>query len=408
VLRSVVNWFTQSGFPHREGRAPVDVIVLRLFGLAWLVAFCVTTALTRPRPAFHGRGGAILGVAVLLGLAAIRTQRRAGSTPTWVRVTALLLVSAGTAALAALQPNGIWEIGPYFVAVVAALRLERLAGALTFAASLAMVVAVAAAQGNAGAAISATLGAIPWFLILRLLREMRDQHAALLAAQAAEARAAAAAERGRLAREMHDVLAHSLSALALQLESTRLLAHDRGVDGEVTRAIDRAHELAAGGLEETRRAIAALRGDELPGPERLEALTAAFGEQSGLPVSLQVRGEPRALAPDARLAIYRTTQEALTNVRRHAAAERVEVALDYADSGTALVVEDHGGPGTPPPLPPSAALAGASGGYGLSGMRERAELLGGRLCAHPTADGFRVELWLPPAAAPATVGEEPC
>jgi signal transduction histidine kinase len=190
---------------------------------------------------------------------------------------------------------------------------------------------------------------------------------------------------------MHDVLAHSLSALALQLETTRLLARDRSVDGDVTRAIDQAHHLAASGLEEARRAIAAERGDELPGPERIGILAEAFGEQSGLPVELEVSGEPRELAPDARLAVYRTAQEALTNVRRHATPERVEVRLDYRPESTVLVVEDHAAPGVPAPV----GLRGPAGGFGLTGMRERAELLGGELIAEPTAQGFRVELRLP-------------
>ena len=190
---------------------------------------------------------------------------------------------------------------------------------------------------------------------------------------------------------MHDVLAHSLSALALQLESTRLLARERGADEDVVRAIDQAHGLAASGLQDARRAIAAARGDELPGPERIGVLADAFGEQSGLPVAVEVEGEPRELAPDARLAVYRTAQEALTNVRRHAAAERVEVKLAYLPESTVLVVEDHAGAGTPPPV----ALGLAGSGYGLTGMRERAELLGGELLAEPTGDGFRVELRLP-------------
>jgi signal transduction histidine kinase len=195
---------------------------------------------------------------------------------------------------------------------------------------------------------------------------------------------------------MHDVLAHSLSALALQLESSRLLARDRGADADVVGALDRAHHLAASGLEEARRAIAAARGEELPGPERLEALTAAFTEQSGLPVQLTVSGEPRELAPDVRLAIYRTAQEALTNIRRHATPERVEVELSYRDEETILAVEDRGAANVPPPASPAHSNGG---GYGLTGMRERAELLGGHLVAEPTASGFRVELSLPASPA---------
>src|SRR6202042_2890485 len=124
-------------------------------------------------------------------------------------------------------------------------------------------------EGHGGRAFSAAISAIPWFLVIRLMREMRDQRDELDSSRAAEATAAADAERGRLAREMHDVLAHSLSALALQLETTRLLARERGVDEDVAKGIDRAHHLAASGLQEARRAIATARGDELPGPERI-------------------------------------------------------------------------------------------------------------------------------------------
>ena len=89
--------------------------------------------------------------------------------------------------------------------------------------------------------------------------------------------------------------------------------------------------------------------------------------------------------------MYRTAQEALTNVRRHAVADRVELTLDYLPHATVLVVEDHAQAGSPPPV-----VGGAtSGGYGLTGMRERAELLGGELVAAPTGTGFRVELRLP-------------
>ena len=120
-------------------------------------------------------------------------------------------------------------------------------------------------------------------------------------------------------------------------------------------------------------------------------LADAFEQQSGLSVAVEVRGQPRELAPDARLALYRTAQEALTNVRRHATAERVEIELAYLPESTVLVVADHASVGHPPPAP----LDLTGSGYGLTGMRERAELLGGELLAQPTGDGFRVELRLP-------------
>jgi signal transduction histidine kinase len=158
----------------------------------------------------------------------------------------------------------------------------------------------------------------------------------------------------------------------------------------VVAAVERAHRLAAGGLDEARRSISALRGDELPGPERLAALAEAFEEHSATRCTVTVTGPPRELDAQARMALYRTAQEALTNVRRHSAADRVDIRLDYEPRGTTLTVRDHG------PGAPVAVGAGTPGsGYGLTGMRERAELAGGELTAGPTDDGFEVRLWLP-------------
>jgi signal transduction histidine kinase len=390
-MTTLYHWFTRRWLGIGEARAPVEAVVLRLLGLAYLVAFIVDTFATGPAPGLHGRHAVVLAALVVFVFAAVAAQPQRTTLPPWRLAATLLVVAAASAVLAVVQPNGIWPAGPYFVGIMAALRLDRRTGAVTLALAVVVLIVVATVEGRASTAVSVLVGAVPWFLVMRLIRGIRDQRDELVASRAAEARAAAAAERGRVAREMHDVLAHSLSALALQLETTRLLARDRSVDGDVTRAIDQAHHLAASGLEEARRAIAAERGDELPGPERIGILAEAFGEQSGLPVELEVSGEPRELAPDARLAVYRTAQEALTNVRRHATPERVEVRLDYRSESTVLVVEDHAAPGVPAPV----GLGGAAGGFGLTGMRERAELLGGELIAEPTAHGFRVELRLP-------------
>jgi signal transduction histidine kinase len=390
-MRTLYRWFTQSRSCHYDTRASAEAIVLRCLGAGYLIVFLVETFTSRPYPGFHGRGAVILAATAAFVAAAIGTQPQRGDLSVRRRVAALLATTAAAAVLAVVQPQGIWTAGPIFVAIVAALWLPRLAGVLTLAFSLGVLVAVLLVDGRGGGSLSLPIGAVLTFLVLRLIRQIRDQRDAIADSRAAETRAAAAAERGRLAREMHDVLAHSLSALALQLESTRMLAADRDVDRDVTQAIDQAHQLAANGLQEARRAIATARGEELPGPDRIGVLAEAFGEQSGLPVAVEVRGEPRELAPDARLAVYRTAQEALTNVRRHAAAERVEIELAYLPRSTVLVVADHAGDGTPLPAPLN--LTGAA--YGLTGMRERAALLGGELRAGPTDDGFRVELRLP-------------
>jgi signal transduction histidine kinase len=398
MKRAFVNWFQRSWItngPDGEGSAPLEAVAWRLFAFVLLAACIAATIATAPHPGLHGRSMAVLASFLALVACAVAAHPERRDLPTRRRVLALLGVIVAAGALGGFQPHGVWVVGPYYVAIVAALSLDRRNAWLVFLAATVPFLAAYVAYGHASNAATFLSGILPWFLAMRLLRYVSDQRNELQASREAEARTAAAAERGRLAREMHDVLAHSLSALALQLETTRLLARDRGVDPDITQAIDRAHHLAASGLDEARRAIAAERGEELPGPERIGALADAFKEQSGLPVALEVRGEPRELPPEARLAVYRTAQEALTNVRRHAIAERVDVSLDYTPDSTVLVVEDHVDLESHPPPPPPAAVGLNGGGYGLTGMRERAELLGGELLAVPTPTGFRVELRLP-------------
>jgi signal transduction histidine kinase len=416
------SWATSSNdavWMGQDGRVPPEVAFLRIIGMGYLVLIIVSSVTTRTHPALHGRGLAVMLALITLVVTIVVNNPRNSTRSTRTRLVAFAVTTVAAAVLAAMQPNGLWEVTPYYVAIVAAARLDRKLAPWVLGLNLAVLGVVAGFSHHWGDAVGTLIGAVPWFLVMRQMRRMREQNVALEASQAAEARAAAAAERGRLSREMHDVLAHTLSALALQLESTRLLAHDRGVDPDVARAIDQAHGLAASGLEEARRAISTARGDALPGPERIRSLAEAVAEQSGLPVTVDVRGEPRDLPADARLALYRTAQEALTNVRRHATPERVAVHLDYQADAVALVVEDHGAGavGSPAGVAGGGGAAGggaagggaaggggvagggtltlAGAGYGLTGMRERAELLGGTLVAEPTQDGFRVQLVLP-------------
>jgi signal transduction histidine kinase len=393
MIGVVSRWFRRSWITRGEdgdGTAPLEAVAWRIFGLVLLAACIAVTFATHPYPRPHGRDAVVLASFVALIAAAISAHPERPDVPKRQVVLALVGVVVASGVLGVAQPHGIWVVGPYYAVIVAALKLDRRTAWLIFAGTVTLFVLGYLSKGQGVGAATFVSGIVPWFFAMRLLRYIAGQRDELKDSRAAEARAAAAAERGRLAREMHDVLAHSLSALALQLETTRLLARSRGVDGDVALAIDKAHHLAASGLDEARRAIAAERGDELPGPERIGALADAFAEQSGLPVAVEIHGEPRDLAPEARLAMYRTAQEALTNVRRHATAERVEVKLDYLPDSTVLVVEDHALAGSPP-----VALGVRSGGYGLTGMRERAELLGGELLAAPTGGGFRVELRLP-------------
>jgi len=229
-------------------------------------------------------------------------------------------------------------------------------------------------------------------LFARRLRESNQRAELLLReleqTRAAQAQAATLAERQRLAREMHDVLAHSLSGLVLNLEGAMLLASQGGADPKVSDAIHRAHRLARTGLQEARRAIGMLRDDALPGPRRLAGLAAEFEADTGVPCQVTVTGAEAELDTDVRLTVYRVAQEALTNIRKHAEASRVEIRLAYEPHKTRLIIEDTGRRSHGP-------APDEETGYGLTGMKERAELLGGTLTAAPTDRGFRVELQVP-------------
>jgi signal transduction histidine kinase len=386
---------------------PPEIRRMRLVGFGLMLAFAVGIVNDPHGLGTHGRGlavsiafaGYLTAVALGFGFAVLHGSWAFHRRPSWRRALVLFLLSASAAVLFALQKNGYAVIGLYTVASVAGLRFEgRLGVALLVCTLVGYDIALVVGRDHDSVldVLSNDVGLVMLFLATRFVgqtRKGKEEAERLLEelreSREAESRSAALAERGRIARDMHDVLAHSLSALAVQLEGARLLARDRKTDPDVVEAIEKAHHLAGGGLEEARRTIEALRGDDLPGPSRLAALAESFGEQAGVETSFDVAGEARELSSEARLALYRTAQEALTNVRKHARPERVDLHLRYGEQGTSLVVEDHGTPQV------NGALAHTGGGYGLSGMRERAELLGGRLVAAPTGDGFRVELWLP-------------
>ncbi|MCX5203741.1 histidine kinase [Streptomyces sp. NBC_00237] len=210
------------------------------------------------------------------------------------------------------------------------------------------------------------------------------------AVRAAEAESAALAERARIAREMHDVLAHSLSAQMVHLEAARLLVEREPEgpfrDGVLERVVD-ARRMAREGLAEARQALSALRGDSAPVEEYLRELAAM--DPADVRAEVRVTGEPRKLAADASQALRRVAQEALTNVRKHAPGAATRIVLDYRPGEVALEVRDSGRPDA------QGELAGTGGGYGLVGMRERAQSFGGTLEAGPEGKGFVVRLRMP-------------
>lgn len=362
------------------------------------IAVVVTAAFqTRPEPGLTGNHLAVTAALVGFTLGSI-TVVRLGDATARLLVALLVAVVAAAAALVGLQPNGPGFLGVFPAVSAAALRLpSRRAGVVAGVAVATLAVAWTVGGGHrpvAGIVLN-EFGVAAFFLLALFARRYREAHdhaqrliAELNETRAAQAQAAALAERQRLAREMHDVLAHSLSGLVLNLEGARLMADREDIDPRLAEAIGRAQRLAKTGLEEARRAIGLLRGDALPSPERLADLAADFQADTGIACCFAVDGAEHELGPDGRLTVYRVAQEAITNIRKHATPDRVELHLAYQPSGTRLTIEDHraGGDGPPP---------GDGTGYGLTGMRERAELLGGTLTASPTPDGFLVELWIP-------------
>ncbi|SEF86716.1 Signal transduction histidine kinase [Nonomuraea solani] len=200
------------------------------------------------------------------------------------------------------------------------------------------------------------------------------------------ARAMALDERARIARELHDVLAHSLGALGVQLDVAEALLTERGdVDGAVAR-IRRSRGLAREGLIEARAAVAALREDVPPLPDALGLLVAEHRRDHDVPAELRTAGARRPITPAAEVCLLRTAREALTNAARHAPGRPITVDLSYGDRHVRLAVRN--------PLPEPATPSGEPG-YGLSGMRERVALTGGTLDAGPGGEFWEVRAEVP-------------
>ncbi|HET9719338.1 MAG TPA: histidine kinase, partial [Solirubrobacteraceae bacterium] len=201
-------------------------------------------------------------------------------------------------------------------------------------------------------------------------------------------------ERVRIARELHDVVAHNVSLMVVQAQALAATSSGDGSQGE---ALNRIGDLGREAMSEMHRMLGVLRVQDATGAERepqpgvrdLSALVARTRE-AGLEVRLGVEGQERELAPGIDLSLYRIVQEALTNVIRHARAEHVSVKLAYRPDSLEVDVVDDGTAAVMVPDAPSE-------GHGLVGMRERVTLLGGALSAGPRTDGpgYRVHALLP-------------
>ena len=215
------------------------------------------------------------------------------------------------------------------------------------------------------------------------------------------------AERGRLAREIHDTLAQGFISIVTQLE----VAEEELPPGSkpAQRHLDQARSTARENLAEARRLVAALRPEILEGsslPEALERLTSRWSEASGVSASLAVTGDCERLPQELQVALLRVAQEALSNVRKHSGAGEVTMTLSYLEDLVVLDVQDDGCG-----FVPGTTANGSEAGFGLKAMRERVEQLGGRLLVESEpGEGTTLAVQLPVATADAeaqVAGERP-
>jgi signal transduction histidine kinase len=232
--------------------------------------------------------------------------------------------------------------------------------------------------------------------------EAQVHHAARQAVVESLREHTARGERARIARELHDVVAHHISMIAVMAETARLTTP--GMPAAGAQRLSEIGDTARAGLTEMRRLLGVLREDApdevadrrpQPGLQQLNELLDQARDTSGAGARLIVSGSPADLDPGVELAAYRIIQEALTNARRHAPGAAVDVELHYTDSMLRLRIRDNG-PGPPVTTSPGGNGHGPGHGHGLTGMRERAAAVGGRLHTGPTAvGGFLVEATLP-------------
>jgi signal transduction histidine kinase len=280
-----------------------------------------------------------------------------------------------------------------------ALRVPRWYAQQSYVSDVLMFgVGLVLAIAMAGIAVGEQAGRIR---LAAALREVRQSHDQLAGYAARVAELSAATERNRLARDIHDSLGHHLTAITVQLEKAEAF---RGRDhAAADQAVAHARASARQALQEVRGSVRALRGQQPPAP--LSAMLAALVPPAGdgePQVTLSVTGEEAGIDADLRMLLFRSAQEALTNVRRHSGARRVRVAVVVDDHQVRLAVADDGR-GFDPARSDGSAGRAAPDGFGLLGMRERAALAGGhaRVDSKP-GSGTTVTVTVP-RSAPADV-----
>jgi signal transduction histidine kinase len=223
-----------------------------------------------------------------------------------------------------------------------------------------------------------------------LLKDLQAANAALKAAHQKEKELAIAEERMRLARDIHDGLGHHLTVLSIQLQAAEKLVERNPQAAAEALRVSRSEAQAA--LEEVRHSVGVMRqapAESQPLVEMIASLVHDFDEHTGLQSNFEQHGTPIELSTFAEQTLFRTVQESLTNIQKHArGVKNIRVKLDYSTDAIRLVVSDDG--------QPSPAVLSSHGGYGLKGLRERVVQLGGEFCCGmDSANGFKVDVMIP-------------
>ncbi|SDU92188.1 Signal transduction histidine kinase [Microlunatus sagamiharensis] len=325
--------------------------------------------------------------------------------PGWI-LPCLAVTGVCGAGLDAIHSSGPGYVLCYMAVAAIGLRRRGLAAGLVAGLVGAGLVAAEASVSPepVSAAVGSGIGVAFVFVATRFAGANRDAalrvqalHAQERATRVAQNEAAVLAERARLARELHDVLAHTLSGLAIQLEAARMLAEHVHADPRLIDHLATSHQLTRDGLVNARRAVVTLRDDTPYGVRQLPSLIELTRRTTHLAITAEESGLPVDLPAELDLVVYRTVQESLTNAAKHAGPDAtVDVLLRWTAQVLTVEVRDDGG---------TVAAPAPEGGHGLAGLRERAGLCGGALQAGPCAGGWRVELTLPLPALRPTSGQ---
>ncbi|MFE7182552.1 sensor histidine kinase [Streptomyces erythrochromogenes] len=365
----------------------------------WVVSLAVVlVGLLTIRPmGLSGRGLAVAVLFVVNSAALLARRLPEHKVPPRIALAWLTLGVVAAAALIGLSSSGTGYLFAFFLAGHIGYRLET-RPALVLAGFCSLL---------CGAVLYLRLGPghelLPWVIglatgapvLIGIVNRTQRQavRAAIDAAESAEraaraeARTAVLTERGRIARDVHDVLAHSLAGINMQLELTDALI-DTGDLEKVREANARAHALVKESLKQAQWTVHALREDVLPLRETLTSMLTSSGHHDALTVTGTVREVPAQAVQN----LLRIAQEALTNAARHAPGGAVEVELEFTPASTVLRVRNR--PGTRRPAP------GTGSGMGLIGMRERVALLGGTFTAGPVTEGPHQGDWQVEAVIP--------